>query len=67
PGAPPNPKRVNKLPDVGPDFTAGLARVRAQIHAQPPDPPTADTPLPAGSTGAHDVVEIITWDPADVL
>ncbi|MGC4936244.1 DUF222 domain-containing protein, partial [Gordonia sp. DT30] len=30
PGAPPNPKRVNKLPDVGPDFTAGLAKVRAE-------------------------------------
>ncbi|MGC5246252.1 DUF222 domain-containing protein [Gordonia sp. DT219] len=67
PGAPPNPKRVNKLPDVGPDFTAGLAKVRAEIHRQPPDPPDTGTPLPAGSTGAHDVVEIITWDPADVL
>ncbi|MGC5248851.1 HNH endonuclease, partial [Gordonia sp. DT219] len=51
PGAPPHPKRVNKLPDVGPDFTAGLARVRAEIHRQPPDPPDTGKPLPDSSTG----------------
>ncbi|MGC4936161.1 hypothetical protein ACLQ3C_21050, partial [Gordonia sp. DT30] len=38
----------NKLPDVGPDFTAGLAKVRAEIHRQPPD---AGNPLPDSSTG----------------
>ncbi|MGC5249307.1 HNH endonuclease, partial [Gordonia sp. DT219] len=66
PGAPPHPKRVNKLPDVGPDFTAGLAKVRAEIHRQPPDPPTADTPLPDSSTGGYDVVDIITPDDANI-
>ncbi|MGC4935912.1 HNH endonuclease, partial [Gordonia sp. DT30] len=62
PGAPPHPKRVNKLPDVGPDFTAGLAKVRAKIHRQPPD---TGNPLPDSSTGGYDVVDIITPDDAN--
>lgn len=44
PGAPPNPERVNRTPDLAAGFTKHLAQVRAEIHGPPGNGPTTDDP-----------------------
>ena len=64
PGAPPNPERVNRLPDIPAHLRWHLQQVRAEIHGPPPEehagqssaeaPPCPDTDDTAGPPAAAD-------------
>ncbi|MCZ4654309.1 hypothetical protein O4157_23225, partial [Gordonia amicalis] len=42
PGAPPNPERINRRPDIPRRFAEHLEQVRTEIHG--PDPASGDQP-----------------------
>lgn len=58
PGAPPNPKRVDTLPDVQTVFTTNLDATRTQIHRPPTQ--TVRAPALSGSPGTSETPMSVT-------
>ncbi|MDL9936534.1 DUF222 domain-containing protein [Gordonia sp. ABSL1-1] len=58
PGAPPNPARVHRLPDVGRIYHQRLSQVRTRIHG-PAHSGEAGREPPAGASDRYDYAEVI--------
>jgi len=61
PGAPPNPERINRRPDMARRFNEVLTDIRDEIHGQP-EPLSVDAPRPQ----LRQVIDLQEASPAEL-